>query len=126
MKIRSGARRAIASLMIGCLVWPGVLWAQTGAVDEQPDPYAMVADLVVARPLGVVLTAGGVAVWLVSLPFTLLSGSVNEAAETLIAGPAEATFVRCLGCRNPGYTYKDIEHNRQQKEEAAASGADPQ
>ncbi len=112
--------------MIGCLLWPSALWAQSGPVDEDPDPYAMVADLVVARPLGVVLTVGGIAVWLVSLPFTLLSGSVNEAAETLIAGPAEATFVRCLGCRNPGYTHKDIEHNRQQKAEAAAAEAEQQ
>jgi len=112
--------------MIGCLLWPSVLWAQTGAVDEQPDPYAMVGDFFVARPLGIVLTAGGIALWVVSLPFTLLAGSAGEAAETLVAGPAEATFVRCLGCRNPGYTYKDIEQNRRQKAEATAAEAEQQ
>ncbi len=47
-----------------------------------------------------------------SLPFTLLAGHAGEAAETLIIGPGESTFMRCLGCRNPGYTYKDIESNK--------------
>ena len=55
-------------------------------------------------------------VWLVSLPFTLLAGHAGEAAETLILGPGETTFMRCLGCRDPGYTYKDIEKNRESKE----------
>jgi hypothetical protein len=72
----------------------------------------MVGDLLVARPLGLVMTAGGTVAWVVSLPFTLLAGHAAEAAETLIVGPGEATFMRCLGCRNPGYTYKDIEKHR--------------
>ena len=49
----------------------------------------------------------GAAVWLVSLPFTLLAGNASEAAGTLIGGPVETTFMRCLGCRQPGYTGKD-------------------
>ena len=107
MKIKVGARRITTALMIGCLILPQALWAQK-AVDETPNEFAMVGDLFVARPIGVVMTVGGVAVWLVSLPFTLLSGHASEAAETLMLGPAEATFMRCLGCRNPGYTGKDI------------------
>ena len=76
-----------------------MLWAQD-AIDESPNEFAMVGDLLVARPLGVVMTVGGAAVWLVSLPFTLLSGHASEAAGTLIGGPVETTFMRCLGCRN--------------------------
>ena len=72
----------------------------------------MVGDLLVARPVGLVMTAGGAAVWLVSLPFTLLAGHAGEAAETLILGPGETTFMRCLGCRNTGYTHKDIDRLR--------------
>lgn len=79
------------------------------AVDETPDPFAMVGDLVVARPIGLVMTAAGAAAFVVSLPFTAMAGHVSEAAETLVIGPAETTFVRCLGCRNTGYTYKDKE-----------------
>lgn len=114
-KNKSGTRRATAALLIGCMMLPQALWAET-AVDETPSEWAMVGDLLVARPAGLVMTAGGLAVWLVSLPFTLLAGHAAEAAETLIAGPAEATFMRCLGCRNPGYTYRDIERNRQGQE----------
>lgn len=110
-------RRGAAALMMACLLAPQALWAQT-AVDEDPNAFAMAGDLLVARPVGLAMTVGGTAVWLVSLPFTLLSGHVGEAAETLIVGPGEATFMRCLGCRNPGYTNKDIEANRARREAA--------
>ncbi len=94
---------------------PQALWAQN-AVDEDPNALIMVGDLVVARPIGVVMTVGGVAVWLVSLPFTLLAGNASEAAGALMGGPAEATFMRCLGCRNTGYTGKDTAQNEKNKE----------
>jgi hypothetical protein len=84
----------------------------------------MVGDLIVARPVGLVMTVGGTAVWLVSLPFTLLSGHAAEAAETLIVGPGEATFMRCLGCRNPGYTNKDVDAVRAAREGKAEQEAE--
>jgi hypothetical protein len=96
---------------------PQALWAQQDAVDEDPNALIMVGDLVVARPIGVVMTVGGIAVWLVSLPFTLLAGHAGEAAGTLMGGPAEATFMRCLGCRNTGYVDKDLAHNEKNKAE---------
>jgi hypothetical protein len=97
---------------------PQALWAQN-AVDESPNEFAMVGDLLVARPIGVVMTVGGVAVWLVSLPFTLMAGHASEAAETLMLGPAQATFVRCLGCRNPGYTGRDTDQSKRNEEKVA-------
>lgn len=122
MKIIVGARRAIVAVVLSCMLVPQTLWAQE-AIDESPNEWAMVGDLLVARPIGVVLTAGGAAVWLVSLPFTLLAGNASEAAGTLIGGPVETTFMRCLGCRNPGYTGKDAEAIRRQQERATASGS---
>jgi hypothetical protein len=104
--------------MIGCLMLPQALWAQN-AVDESPNEFAMVGDLLVARPIGVVMTVGGVVVWLVSLPFTLMAGHASEAAETLMLGPAQATFVRCLGCRNPGYTGRDTDQTKRNEEKVA-------
>ena len=71
--------------------------------DGRPGDYAMVADLVIARPLGVVFTALGAAVFVVSLPFTAAAGGVKEAANGLVVGPAKETFVRCLGCESSGY-----------------------
>lgn len=119
MKIIVRVRRAVVVLMVSCLLLPQMLWAEE-AIDESPNEWAMAGDLLVARPIGVALTVGGTAVWLVSLPFTLLAGNASEAAGTLIGGPAETTFMRCLGCRNPGYSGKDAEAIKRQQERAAA------
>jgi hypothetical protein len=102
------------------MLLPQMLLAQE-AIDESPNEWAMAGDLLVARPIGAALVVGGAAVWLVSLPFTLLAGNASEAAGTLIGGPVETTFMRCLGCRNPGYTGKDAEAIKRQQERAAAA-----
>lgn len=122
MKITPRASRTTAALLIALLMLPQSLWAQdSGAVDEDPNGFAMLGDFVVARPIGLVLTAGGAVLWLASLPFTLMAGNANEAAETLILGPGEQTFVRCLGCRKSGYTNADMElREKRAKAEAAA------
>lgn len=58
----------------------------------------MISDLLIARPFGLVLTTLGAAAFIVSLPITAASGTIEEAAQTLVVEPAEETFVRCLGC----------------------------
>lgn len=104
-------------LMLLFLLLAPTAWAQS-SIDERPNGFVMTGDLLVARPIGLVMTAVGTAAFVVSLPFTLLAGSVSESAETLVLGPAASTFVRCLGCRQPGYSYKDAERrkNRQTDE----------
>lgn len=125
MRIMARTRRATAALLISCLLMPQILWAQDGgAVDEDPNGFAMLGDLVVARPIGLVLTVGGAAVWLVSLPFTLLAGNANDAADTLILGPGEQTFMRCLGCRQSGYTNSDIEQHEQRQAARVAEASE--
>ena len=130
MKKMSDASRLCTALMIACLMLPQTLWAQSsatvgrdGAVDENPNAFAMLGDFVVARPIGLVLTAGGTVLWLASLPFTLMAGNAGDAADTLILGPGEQTFVRCLGCRQSGYTNRDIEQHEQRKAAAAEAEA---
>lgn len=127
MKIMPRTSRLCAALMTLCLLLPSSLWASDpaavargGAVDENPHWFAMVGDFFVARPLGLVLTAGGTALWLVSLPFTLMAGNAGDTAETLILGPGEQTFVRCLGCRQSGYTYSDMEQKERRQAQAAS------
>ena len=68
---------------------------------ERPSAGAMIADVVVARPLLLVGTVIGTGAFLVSLPFSLLGGNAGDAAEALVLEPASATFLRCLGCK-PG------------------------
>lgn len=71
-------------------------------VEEKPGALTMVADLFVARPLGVLLVGLGTVTYVVSLPFSLAGGNALEAGETLVVGPARETFVRCLGCQRMG------------------------
>ncbi len=62
----------------------------------------MTADLIVGRPLGLVTTVLGTGAFIVSLPFSALGGNVEQAADHLVVKPAQATFVRCLGCKTSG------------------------
>jgi len=111
---RTGRRALLAASLALAMGVSPLLQAQQ-PIDESPSEAEMIGDLLVARPIGAVMTVAGTAAFLVSLPFTVLAGSVSEAAETLMVGPAKTTFVRCLGCRKPGYSYKDIEANRERK-----------
>ena len=115
MKIKAKYRRTVVATLIAGLSLSQTLWAAS-AIDDSPSEGAMVGDLLVARPVGAVLTVVGTAAFVISLPFTLLGGNASQAAETLMIGPAKTTFVRCLGCTEPGYSYKDIEKNKQNKE----------
>lgn len=70
---------------------------------EAPKGYAMIGDLIIARPLLIGATAIGAAAFVVSLPFTALGGNVGEAAQSLVVEPGKEAFVRCLGCTSSGY-----------------------
>lgn len=57
----------------------------------------MAVDLVIVRPISIVATVVGAVGFVVALPFTVPSGSVDEAARSLVAAPFEYTFNRPLG-----------------------------
>jgi hypothetical protein len=61
------------------------------------DDAAIAGDVIFARPLGIVSIVGGAALWVVSFPFALISGSVPKTTETLITNPIRYTFARPLG-----------------------------
>lgn len=64
---------------------------------ESGDELAVVVDLFVLRPIGLVTTTAGIAVFVVSLPISLATLSVSKAFNALVVGPARYTFVRALG-----------------------------
>lgn len=64
---------------------------------EDPSVVRMAAELFV-RPVMLVGTIVSSAIFVVTLPFTALSGDVETAADTLVTGPFKTTFMRCLGC----------------------------
>lgn len=97
-------RTAFAALIFALAAATLPAAASSGAQRvEEPSAGAMMADLVVARPVGVVITALGTATFLVGLPFIMAGGNVAESGEKLVVGPAQETFNRCLGCKNSGW-----------------------
>jgi len=97
------SRLLTAAVMSISLVVPQMSLAQ--AVDEDPSALAMAGDALIARPLGLAITAVGTVIYIVTLPFSLAGGNSKQAGETLVVTPAEATFVRCLGCTSLGYKH---------------------
>jgi hypothetical protein len=92
-------RRAISLLVAALtLTLPAGL---AGAEDGQPTPEvtagATAVDLLVARPGGLAATVLGTVIFVVGLPFTLINGSTEQAAQQLIGDPASYTFARPLG-----------------------------
>lgn len=51
-------------------------------------------DILFARPIGVVAGILGSAVFVVSLPFTIPTGGVRDAADIFIVRPFQFSFVR--------------------------------
>jgi hypothetical protein len=103
----TSTRLLTAAALSVTLLTPQLSWAQS-AIEEEPSALAMVGDALIARPLGLVFTVIGTATYLVTLPFSLLGGNAAEAGRVLVVGPAEATFVRCLGCTQSGYKHEVV------------------
>ena len=94
------SKRVLTSLLLTVLTvvffkTPGL--AQDCAAGNQLDPGLMAADIVLARPLGAVATVAGLAIFVVSAPFSALGGNSQEAWNSLVASPAGYTFIRPLG-----------------------------
>ncbi|MGO1232721.1 MAG: hypothetical protein ACTMHG_03270 [Marinobacter sp.] len=97
----------IATVAACLLAFSSVGHAQ--AVDESPSALAMTTDALLLRPLLLATTIVGSAVYVVSVPFAALGGNATEAGRVLVADPAKATFVRCLGCTRTGYKTSRVE-----------------
>ena len=57
----------------------------------------MFLDAVFARPMGLIAIVAGSVGFVVALPFTLISGSVDSAANEMVKKPIDYTFKRPLG-----------------------------
>lgn len=70
------------------------------AEDQLPEERRggdMAFDLILARPTGLLGIIGGSVLFVISLPFTIPSGSMDAAAEELVKKPINYTFKRPLG-----------------------------
>ena len=85
----------IAALII--MPFATTVQAQDYFEAREPGGGAMIYDLVVIRPVGIVATAVGSVAWLISLPFSALGDNVDQATDKLIKEPGKYTFVRPIG-----------------------------
>jgi len=71
--------------------------AEGKSLDNNISGEAMTADFFIIRPLGIVTSVLGTAVFIVSLPFSALGGNTKTACRKLVQDPFEFTFQRPLG-----------------------------
>ena len=71
--------------------------AQVQIEKREPGAGAMTYDLVLLRPMGILATAAGAAIFVVSLPFSALGRNVGRAGKVLVVDPFVFTFSRPLG-----------------------------
>ena len=95
-------RPVLATALATALMLTGMMPMSASAngitVNERPGEIAMLGDAVFARPFLIASTVLGAAVFTVTLPFTAIARSTDEAAGALVRTPGRAAFIRCLGC----------------------------
>jgi len=93
-------RRILGTVMVALLILSvnSVAFAvgQQGA-SSRPSTGAVVADILVLKPLGFAGTVLGSAAFVVSLPVTLPTHNVDKVEKTLVGEPYNYTFERPLG-----------------------------
>jgi hypothetical protein len=83
------------------ILMPLAAAADGGKSPREASAEAMIADMIILRPLGLCATVIGLGVFIVSLPFTSAAGNSEDAAKKLVTDPASYTFNRPLG--HPGH-----------------------
>jgi len=87
-------KTVIAALVVMTLISTSVSALADGGATVAA---AMVVDVIIGRPAGIVATILGSAVFVLALPFAALSGSVEPVVQTLVVDPFKFTFTRPVG-----------------------------
>ena len=74
-----------------------VTFVFAGEVNANPAAPAIIADVFICRPLGILALAGGSALYVLTLPFTIPAKGKESAKRTLVLYPYHYTFTRQLG-----------------------------
>ncbi|MGP5221395.1 hypothetical protein ACTXPE_04145 [Psychrobacter celer] len=89
---------AVASLgLMAASMQPALAAIEIDESDFGPSYETMVVDTVVGKPLQLVNAVAGTAAYIVSLPFSIIGGSPDQAQQKLFVEPWSA-MGRCLGC----------------------------
>ncbi|MCV4262143.1 multidrug transporter [Pseudomonas capsici] len=70
---------------------------------QTPPAFAMIGDLIIARPLLIAATIVGTGLFVIAAPFAAAGGNLGATGKALVVDPGKAAFVRCLGCTGDGY-----------------------
>ncbi|MFH1148326.1 MAG: hypothetical protein V1736_11555 [Pseudomonadota bacterium] len=89
--------KSICIALVISIVFAAVPASAGRCMARDTSAEAIVIDALVLRPVGVVLTIAGVALFVVALPFSIPSSSVGKTARKLVVDPAKYTFTRPLG-----------------------------
>ncbi len=79
------------------LVVAAVVCVSAPAFGSGEDDAAVLADVIFVRPVGLAAVVVGTALFIVALPFSIPSGSVEHTAQVLIVEPFNYTFLRPIG-----------------------------
>jgi hypothetical protein len=106
------AAAALAAALFPAAGIAGGISYQSGGISESSDHNAsyqgtyapgdasgasIAGDTLLIRPASFVATVGGTGLFLLSLPLSILSNTVDESAHKLVVNPARYTFKRPLG-----------------------------
>ena len=98
--MRNVGKRSMILFIIGVLIcipfWSETL-AKDGSAGDGLGAGRMTFDALVVRPIGILGTAFGAAIYIVSLPFSAMGGNSKAAYKKLVVDPIEFTFKRPLG-----------------------------
>jgi hypothetical protein len=90
---KAGSVFMIISLVLVSLYTMG--WAEERWSKDDPIKDEMnIMDLLLARPIGVAAGIIGTGAFVLSLPFTIATGSVDDAAQMLVVKPFNFSFER--------------------------------
>lgn len=96
-KIANQSISIVVIMMLVFIPFGSVALAAEYFESETPEGGEMMYDAIIVRPIGLIATAVGSVFFVLSLPFSALSGNVDAAGEQLIKKPARFTFQRPLG-----------------------------
>jgi hypothetical protein len=86
-------KKTSIALLVAC----ALIVSTAPAFGESTDGMGIVADVLIARPVGLVSIVFGTAMYIVALPFSIPSDSVERAGQLLVVEPFKFTFQRPLG-----------------------------
>jgi hypothetical protein len=102
MKVFNPWKSTALALVLVLALSPGT-WAQAagdeveGPFKAAPNPMNVATDILILRPVGLVMIPVTALIYVIGYPFAKASGSERQAYESLVGSTIDYTFERPLG-----------------------------